>query len=131
MLETDSKKATLLRANAHNYATMIAGVTELKFLRGLDTGEKLDPREKIRATASRVGLSVPRVSVRVGFILVLILFLTSKMFTVVCGRSICRRSRALMTTYNYYYYYYFNYKIYSLRPFFYFSDIVNVTSGYV
>jgi hypothetical protein len=39
---------------------LIADVNELKFLRGLDSGEKLDPRDKIRATASRVGLSVPK-----------------------------------------------------------------------
>ena len=38
---------------------MINSVNELKHLRSLDTGEKLDPRDKIRATANRVGLSVP------------------------------------------------------------------------
>jgi hypothetical protein len=44
------------------YVTMIRSINELKFLRGLDTGEKLGARDKIRATAGRVGLSVPRVS---------------------------------------------------------------------
>eukprot|EP01036_Dinobryon_divergens_P034997 gene34997-45300_t len=39
---------------------MVSSINELKHLRGLDSGEKLDPREKIRATAGRVGLSVPR-----------------------------------------------------------------------
>ena len=36
-------------------------MNELKYLRGLDSGEKLDPRDKIRATASRVGLGIPQV----------------------------------------------------------------------
>lgn len=40
---------------------MVTDISELKYLRGLDTGEKLDPREKIQATARRVGLSVPHV----------------------------------------------------------------------
>lgn len=49
------------RSLLHNYATMVSSINELKRLRGLDSGEKLDPREKIRATAGRVGLSVPKV----------------------------------------------------------------------
>ena len=40
---------------------MISSLNELKHLRGLDSGEKLDPRDKIRHTAARVGLSVPKV----------------------------------------------------------------------
>jgi hypothetical protein len=60
-LETDSKTTQLLRANANLYATLFSSINELKFLRGLDSGEKLDPRDKIRATAARVGLGVPNV----------------------------------------------------------------------
>lgn len=41
---------------------MISSIKEITHLRGLDFGEKLEPRDKIRATASRVGLAVPRVS---------------------------------------------------------------------
>jgi hypothetical protein len=41
---------------------MISSVKELKYLRGLDSGEKIDAREKILNTASRVGLSAPQVS---------------------------------------------------------------------
>lgn len=41
---------------------MISSIRELKFLRGLDSGEKLDAREKILNTAARVGLSAPQVS---------------------------------------------------------------------
>lgn len=46
----------------HNYATLVTSVNELTFLRSLDSGEKLDPRDKIRATAARVGLGVPKFS---------------------------------------------------------------------
>lgn len=60
--EPDAKKAAALRHTAHSYATLIASITELTSLRALDFGEKLDPRDKIRLTASRVGLSVPRFS---------------------------------------------------------------------
>jgi hypothetical protein len=59
--ESDSSKIQHLRALANQYTVMTKSVNELKLLRGLDTGEKLDPRDKIRATARRVGLSVPRV----------------------------------------------------------------------
>lgn len=41
---------------------MVKDVTTLKYLRGLDSGEKLDPRDKIKATAARVGLGVPKVN---------------------------------------------------------------------
>jgi hypothetical protein len=41
---------------------MVYDIRELKRLRFLDTGEKLDQRDKIRYTAHRVGLHVPRVS---------------------------------------------------------------------
>ena len=51
-----------MRSIAHSYATMVMDIRELKYLRYLDSGEKLDQREKIRATAARVGLSVPFVS---------------------------------------------------------------------
>ncbi len=61
-LETDEQKITLLRASANSYATLLSNVAELKYLRGLDSGEKLDPRDKIKATAARVGLGIPQVS---------------------------------------------------------------------
>jgi hypothetical protein len=51
---------------------MIRSINELKFLRGLDTGEKLGARDKIRATAGRVGLSVPRVRNRAKVIMLAI-----------------------------------------------------------
>ena len=59
-LERDADHANLLKFRAVNYATMISSVKELAFLRSLDTGEKLDPRDKIKNTAARVGLSVPK-----------------------------------------------------------------------
>ena len=59
--ETDENRIKFLRNRLHNYGTMVSSINELKYLRGLDSGEKLDPREKIRATAGRVGLSVPKV----------------------------------------------------------------------
>ena len=34
---------------------------ESKYLRGLDSGEKLDPREKVEQTAKRVGFVIPKV----------------------------------------------------------------------
>ena len=60
--ETDAKKVAVMRATAQSYATLLSSVTELSRLRALDTGERLDPRAKIRATASRVGLGVPNFS---------------------------------------------------------------------
>ena len=59
--ESDKIKKQQLRITANSFATMVNGVKELKHLRGLDSGEKLDPRDKIRATAARVGLGVPKV----------------------------------------------------------------------
>ena len=59
--ETDENRIKFLRNRLHSYGTMVSSINELKYLRGLDSGEKLDPREKIRATAGRVGLSVPKV----------------------------------------------------------------------
>ena len=59
---TDPKQIKHLRSIATQYASMITSINELKYLRGLDFGEKLDPRDKIRATAARVGLGVPHVS---------------------------------------------------------------------
>lgn len=61
-LETDKTKVASLLATAHQYSTLLSNVRELKYLRGLDSGEKLDARDKIRATAGRVGLGVPNVS---------------------------------------------------------------------
>lgn len=61
-LVTDEKQTGALREVAYNYVTMISGIKELTFLRELDSGEKLSPRDKVRATAGRVGLGVPKVS---------------------------------------------------------------------
>jgi hypothetical protein len=58
--EQDKEKIALLRANAASYAEMISSVEELKVLRGLDTGEKMGPRDTIQASAARVGLHIPR-----------------------------------------------------------------------
>lgn len=60
-METDPVKITHLQELAHQYVKMIESIKELKYLRSLDTGEKLDPRDKIKATANRVGLAVPKV----------------------------------------------------------------------
>ena len=60
--ETNPHRAESLRSIAHSYASMVTDVRELKYLRYLDSGEKLDQRDKIRATAARVGLAVPHVS---------------------------------------------------------------------
>eukprot|EP01038_Epipyxis_sp_PR26KG_P009556 gene9556-12869_t len=58
--ERDNYRIQFFRATLHSYVRKISAVNELKYLRSLDSGEKLDPRDKIRATASRVGLSVPK-----------------------------------------------------------------------
>jgi hypothetical protein len=50
-----------MRDLLHSYAVFVQSQSELKHLRDLDSGEKLDPREKIRSTAARVGLGVPKV----------------------------------------------------------------------
>lgn len=50
-----------LRSIAHSYVRLAYDIKEAKYLRYLDTGEKLDQREKIQATAARVGLAVPQV----------------------------------------------------------------------
>lgn len=50
-----------MRLASHTYSIMVNSINELKYLRSLDSGEKLDPRDKIKATAGRVGLSVPKV----------------------------------------------------------------------
>jgi hypothetical protein len=55
---------------------MISSVKELKYLRELDTGERLDPRDKIRATAARVGLAVPQVCIP-DFTMIDVLFIIS------------------------------------------------------
>lgn len=56
---SSSERETIALLSAYNL--MVSSVAQLKVLRSLDTGEKLDPREKIRRTAGRVGLSVPKV----------------------------------------------------------------------
>jgi hypothetical protein len=74
--ETDIERIAELRTIALQYVSMVKSINELKFLRGLDCGEKLDPRDKIRATARRVGLSVPRVIRFLVFAFFLVLTLT-------------------------------------------------------
>lgn len=37
----------------------MSSIQELRYLRGLDTGDKLKPRDHINATAARVGFSMP------------------------------------------------------------------------
>jgi hypothetical protein len=59
-VESDVTRAEQLRKNAASYAEMVSSVAELKVLRGLDTGEKMSPRDTIQASAARVGLHVPR-----------------------------------------------------------------------
>ena len=51
-----------MRLLGNSYATLVSDIRQSKYLRELDSGERLDPRDKIRATARRVGLAVPRVS---------------------------------------------------------------------
>jgi hypothetical protein len=51
------------RALANSYAMLVQDIKQLKHLRYQDSGEKLDPRDKIKNTAARVGLSVPKVSI--------------------------------------------------------------------
>jgi len=60
--ESDDDRKKHLSSIVVQYNHMITSLNELKHLRGLDSGEKLDPRDKIRHTAARVGLSVPKVS---------------------------------------------------------------------
>lgn len=57
----DDKEIALLRHTAQTYTALIASIAELRHLRSLDSGEKLEPRDKIRATGGRVGLGVPKV----------------------------------------------------------------------
>lgn len=61
-LEKDKKRIASMLAGARNYAKLVSSINELKYLRSLDSGERLDPRDKIMATAARVGLSVPQFS---------------------------------------------------------------------
>ena len=60
--ETDTTRAAKMREDALLYATLVNSISELKHLRELDTGDKLDPRQHINATASRVGFSLPSYS---------------------------------------------------------------------
>ena len=60
-LEENDTEIASLRHTAYTYSTLIASIQELRHLRDLDSGEKLDPRDKIRATGGRVGLGVPKV----------------------------------------------------------------------
>ena len=58
--EKDPKLVSTLRGTAQSYATLLLSISELSRLRALDTGERLDPRDKIRATAARVGFAIPK-----------------------------------------------------------------------
>lgn len=60
--EENEREVISRRHTAHTYSTLIASIKELRRLRDLDSGEKLEPRDKIRATGGRVGLGVPKVS---------------------------------------------------------------------
>ena len=42
-----------------SYLRLVGAVKELQHLRYLDSGDKLDNREKVRLTAARVGLGIP------------------------------------------------------------------------
>ena len=43
----------------HSFVRLVGSVKELQHLRYLDSGDKLDSREKVRMTAARVGLGIP------------------------------------------------------------------------
>jgi hypothetical protein len=60
--ETNEFLVSRMRENAQCYATLVASIKELRYLRGLDTGDKLAPRDHINATAARVGFSMPSFS---------------------------------------------------------------------
>lgn len=60
--EENEREVISRRHTAYTYSTLIASIKELRRLRDLDSGEKLEPRDKIRATGGRVGLGVPKVS---------------------------------------------------------------------
>ena len=47
------------REAAHAYATTVSSIGELTILRSLDTGEKMEQRDLVRAMAKRVGLEAP------------------------------------------------------------------------
>eukprot|EP00596_Hydrurales_sp_CCMP1899_P010742 CAMPEP_0119052656 /NCGR_PEP_ID=MMETSP1177-20130426/73881_1 /TAXON_ID=2985 /ORGANISM="Ochromonas sp, Strain CCMP1899" /LENGTH=143 /DNA_ID=CAMNT_0007032295 /DNA_START=18 /DNA_END=449 /DNA_ORIENTATION=+ len=59
-LEKNEKQITVLKEVAYSYITLINSVQELSYLRSLDSGEKLGPRDKIMATGGRVGLGLPK-----------------------------------------------------------------------
>jgi len=61
-LETDEAAVAQMREDARLYATLVDSISELRALRELDTGDKLDPRSHINATAARVGFSLPSYS---------------------------------------------------------------------
>jgi hypothetical protein len=46
-----------------DYARLITSVNEAARLRNLDSGETMDPSEKIKAMAARVGLGLPKVRI--------------------------------------------------------------------
>jgi len=60
--EKDPNKIENCRAKAHSYVVMRRDVGNLVKIRELDSGDKMKPRDLIRATAARVGLGVPQVT---------------------------------------------------------------------
>ena len=61
--ETDPKRIKVLLQRAEDHAALFAHLREKERLRKLDTGEYWDNKQdKIKATAGRVGLQLPNVS---------------------------------------------------------------------
>ena len=52
----DEKSKALKLATLHSYAVLVSNQTELTFLRSIDTGEKLDQKEKIRQTGELLNI---------------------------------------------------------------------------
>jgi len=60
-LETDEKVIESKRTLLLSYVELLSSVHELKHLRFLDSGDKLQQRDKINLTAKRVGFALPKV----------------------------------------------------------------------
>ena len=54
--DDDEKSRALKLATLHSYAVLVSNQTELTFLRSIDTGEKLDQKEKIRQTGELLNI---------------------------------------------------------------------------
>jgi len=63
-----SAEALQLREEAYCYATLVSSISELTYLRSLDAGEKLAPRDLVHATARRVGFEIPTFSDKTEFL---------------------------------------------------------------